>query len=143
MKLKNMEIFNAKAPLEQLVAQKFPVKVSYALAKLAKAVNEPLVVIEQVRAKLIQQYGTVAPDNPQAFQVLPVLPGENVTNPNWEKFNAELGELMSKEEEVEFDMVTLPEMVASTCDKCNHNMDRPLEIEPAILMMLDKFVTVE
>jgi len=38
--------------------------------------------------------------------------------------------------------VKLPEMVAATCDKCHHNMDKVLEIEPAILLSLEKFIEV-
>lgn len=144
MKLKNMEIFNAKAPLEQLVQQKFPVKISYALAKLAQQLGEKLVVIEQVRAGLVQTYGTADPANPQSLQITPTIVenGLTIINPDWAKFTAEFGELMGKEEDVEFEVVTLPEMVAGTCDKCHHNMDKPLEIEPATLMALAKFVTV-
>ena len=39
--------------------------------------------------------------------------------------------------------VKLPEKVAATCDKCKHNMDKALEIEPAILLLLEKFVTLD
>ena len=50
---------------------------------------------------------------------------------------------MNKEEEIVFDKVKLPEMVTATCDKCNHNMDKPFEVEPSILMALEKFIEVE
>ena len=54
--------------------------------------------------------------------------------------------LMAEEAKINFDgiavPVKLPEKVAATCDACHHNMDRAQEIEPAILMALEKFVEV-
>jgi len=46
------------------------------------------------------------------------------------------------EVEIVLEPVTLPEKVAAVCDKCGHNMDRLLEIEPATLILLEKFVKV-
>ena len=133
MKLTNGEIFNAKEPLTKLMGEKFPVKVSYQLAKLAGKLSEQMLVIEKVRNGLIQTYGEPNPDNPQQISVLP-------NSENFQKFASELGELFAQEIQVVFEVVKLPEMVASTCDQCKHNMDRPLEIEPYILLALDKFV---
>ena len=61
---------------------------------------------------------------------------------SWEKFVSEFNELMSLEVEVVFDKIKLPEKISSTCDKCNHSIDKPFEIEAKILMALDKFVEV-
>ena len=61
---------------------------------------------------------------------------------NFPKFSEEFTELMEQEVTVVFEKVKLPEKVASTCDKCNHNMDKTFEIEPTILIALDKFVEV-
>ena len=121
MKLTNGEIFNAKVPLGQLSANKFPVKVSYGLAKLASKLNDQLQVIEKVRQGLIETYGEKDPENPKQTRVTP-------ESENWLKFVEEYGELMSQEVEVVFDAVTLPET---------------LEIEPAVLMALEKFVKVD
>jgi len=121
VKLTNGEIFNAKVPLEQLSANKFPVKVSYGLAKLASKLNDQLQVIDKVRHGLIETYGEKDPDNPQQVRVTP-------QSENWSKFVEEYGELMSQEVEVVIDAVTLPET---------------LEIEPTILMALEKFIKVD
>ena len=120
MKLTNGEIFNAKAPLETLLKEKFPVKVSYGLAKLASKLNDQLQVSEKVRQGLIETYGEKNPDNPQQISVSPQSEG-------WPKFAEEYGELMSQEVEIVFDVVTLPDT---------------LEIEPTVLMALEKFIKV-
>lgn len=135
MKLNNGEIFNAREPLAKLLEEKFPVKVAYGLAKLANKLNDQLKVIDDVRNGLIKTYGEPNPENSQEIRV----PQESK---KFGKFVEEMNELMNQEVEVVFDKVKLPEKVASTCDKCSHNMDRVLEIEPSVLMALEKFVTV-
>ena len=118
MKLTNGEIFNAKEPLEQLLKEKLPVKASYGLAKLASKLHAQIDVIAQVRNGLIQTYGEQDPDNPQQIRV-------NPQNEGFPKFAEEYGELMAQEVEVVFEKVTLPDT---------------LEVEPAVLMALDKFI---
>ncbi len=120
MKLTNGEIFNAKEPLEKLIQEKLPVKASYGLAKLAAKLNDQLQVIEKVRQGLIQTYGEKDPDNPMRIRVDPQ--GEGFS-----KFAEEYGELMAQEVEIVFDVVTLPDT---------------LEVEPAVLMALDKFIKI-
>ena len=120
MKLTNGEIFNAKEPLQKLMAEKFPVKTSYGLAKLAAKLGDQLGIIEKVRQGLIQTYGEKNPDNPQQIRVDPQSEG-------FSKFAVEYGELMTQEVEIVFDVVTLPDT---------------LEVEPAVLMALDKFITI-
>jgi len=126
MKLKNGEIFNAREPLQKLIEEKFPVKVSYGLAKLTNKLNEQLKVIEEVRQGLIKTYGEADTENPQQIRV-------NQESENFPKFVSELNELFDQEVEVVFDKVTLPEMVDG----------KSLEIEPGILMALEKFVDIE
>ncbi len=120
MKLTNAEIFNVKEPLQQLIAMKFPVKTSLALAKLVQKINEHLVPAEQVRDGLVRTYGTPSKDNPQQ---LGIKPGDE----NWTKFAEEFAELMTQSVEVVIQKVQLPET---------------LEIEPAIVMALEKFITI-
>jgi len=120
MKLTNGEIFSAKVPLQQLTANKFPVKTSLALVRLSQKLNEFLVPIEQVREGLIKTYGKPNPENPHQASVKP-------DDENWDKFVAEFTELMAQEVEVVFEAVELPDT---------------LEIEPAILMALEKFIKV-
>ncbi|MBC8274111.1 MAG: hypothetical protein H8E40_03990 [Chloroflexi bacterium] len=135
MKLTNGDIFNAREPLSKLMEQKFPVKVSYGLAKLASKLNEQLKIIEGVRSGLIKTYGETDPENPRQVKV-------DLKSKGFPKFAEELDELFAQEAEVVFEKVTLPEKVAATCDACHHNMDKLLEIEPNILLALEKFVSV-
>jgi len=136
MKLTNGEIFRAKEPLARLMVQKFPVKVAYGLAMLTNKLDSQLKVIDNVRNGLIKTYGVPDPDNPKQIKVLP-------GSENFGKFIEEMNELFSQEVEVVFDKVKLPEKVAATCDKCNHNMDKALEIEPWILAALPKFIDIK
>jgi len=121
VKLTNGEILNAKVPLQQLVANKFPVKTSLALVKLVQKLNEFMIPVEQVRAGLVKTYGKPDEKNPNQARVSPEDEG-------WDKFRAEFDELMAQEVEVIFDKVELPET---------------LEIEPSVLMALEKFIKVE
>jgi len=120
VKLTNGEIFNAKEPLQKLIQEKLPVKASYGLAKLAAKLETQLQVIEKVRQGLIQTYGEQDPDNPTQTRVDPQSEG-------FPKFMEEYGELMAQEVEVVFSIVTLPDT---------------LEVEPAVLMALDKFIKI-
>jgi len=118
MKLTNMEILNAKAPLTELVKQQFPVKTSLALVKLVQKLNEFLIPIEQVRDGLIKTYGQPDPKNQNQISI-------QQGDEGWVKFSEEFTELISQEVEVVFQKVTLPDT---------------LEISPAILMALEKFI---
>ena len=69
MKLTNGEIFNAKEPLQKLMAEKPPFAVSYGLAVLASKLDTQLGIIEQVRQGLFKTYGGPNPQNPQ--QLIP------------------------------------------------------------------------
>ena len=120
MKLTNLEIFNAKAPLAKLIQEKLPFKASYGLAKLASKLEPQLGVIEKVRQGLIQTYGEPDPKNPRQISV-------DSQSEGFPKFAEEYGELMMQEVELVFDVVTLPDT---------------LEVDAATLMMLDKFIKV-
>ena len=150
------EIFAAREPLAQLMQQKFPIRVSYKLAKLASTVQVELKVIEELRNALVKEYGVADETNPNQVTVPTIIEkldekgkivmdkGKSVMipNPGFVKFLDEVNELMAQEVKMVVDKVKLPEMVASTCEKCHHNMDKALEIEPAVLMLLDKFIEV-
>ena len=149
MKLTNGEIFNAKEPLQKLLAEKPPFEVSYGLAILASKLDPQLGVIEKVRQGLFKTYGTPNPDNPQQLKApQPTIPdgselkdgggnsildgGGNPTfnmveNPQAVKFVSEYNELMSKEVEIVLDVVEIPSTVE-------------LNIEPAVILALMKFI---
>ena len=134
MKLTNGDIFGAQESLRKLIEQKFPVMVSYKLSKLAAKLNEQLKVIEEVRMGLVRKYGETD-DKSRNLAV-------KRDGANWDKFVEEFNELLSQEVEIVVEKVKLPEKTATTCDKCNHNMDTSFVIEPTVLMALDKFVEV-
>ena len=134
MKLNNGEIFNANQPLGKLMQEKFPVRVSYGLAKLANKLNPQLKIIEDVRQGLVKKYGETDEETKQL--------AVKQDSENFEKFVAEFNELMEQEVELVIEKVKLPEKVAATCDACHHNMDKMLEIEPSVLMALEKFIDV-
>lgn len=135
MKLNNGDIFRAKEPLQRLLGERLPVRVAYALAKLTQALDDHLIAIEQTRAGLFQTYGTPNKKNPRDLEVLE-------DNPNRAKFLEEMAALLGIEVEVVIEPVVLPEMVASTCDSCHHNMSRPLEIDALTLVKLEGLVSV-
>lgn len=135
----NREIYEAGESLGKLMELKLPVKVSYNLVMMASRLGVQLKVIDEVRNAIIKKYGEPVKDNPNNWTV-------KVESENFPKFTEEFNELLAEEVDISFDgivvPVKLPEKVAATCDKCHHNMNRALEIEPAILMALRKFVEV-
>jgi len=161
MVLTNNEIFNTREPLAKLMEEKLHVRVSYNLAKLASVLQVHLKVITETRDGVIKKYGSPNPENPQQISVLTIVEKVDdkgkvvkeddkpvmVANPDFGNFVDEVAELMAAEETVDFGKleipVKLPEKVACSCEKCKHNMDRPLEIEPGTLLLLEKFVTLD
>jgi len=150
MELSNKDIWAARIALNQLASQKFAVMTSYKLAKAGHILRGQLEVIDETRNKLIEKHGQPGPNGkPTLLQQIDSETEKDKTgnpvkvyNPEWEKFNAEFAELLAQKVELKIEKVKLPEMVASTCDKCHHNMDRPLEIEPEILMALDMMIEI-
>ena len=123
MKVTNRDLFAARAPLQALVNTKLPVSVSFKLARVALKINEQYQVIEEVRSGLIKKYGTVNEEGQVAVVE---------TDADFPKFLEEFNELMSIEVEMVIDKVKLPTEVDG----------KPLEIEPVILMALEKFIEV-
>lgn len=130
MKLKNKEILNANEPLGNLMRERFPVKTSFALVKLATSLKAPIENFEATRKSLIQKYDITVEEG----QV------KSTQEDGVEKFISEVNELGEEEVDVKIEKFSLPEKVSATCDACKHNMDRPLEIEPIVLMALEKFI---
>jgi len=125
MKLLNGEIFASREPLEKLTGKELPVKVSLDLARVANKLNAEWQTIDRVRIGLITKYGKADKENPQQIRVDPE--GEN-----YPKFVEEINELMGQETEVVIEKVKLPQEVDG----------KPLQIEPNILMALEKFIEV-
>ncbi len=120
MKLTIAEIFSAKGPMEELGKAKLPVPVSLAVMKLIKKLNEHLIPAQQVHNNLIKQYGKITEDGPNKGKMA-VQPGDE----NWQNFTEELGELMQQKVDIVHERIALPDS---------------LEIEPAVLMVLERFI---
>jgi len=133
MEVTNRDIFEGRNAIQELLRYRLPVRASSQVAKLSRKFNEALKDIDVVRRGLIDKYGTEADRGGK--EVKP-------DNINIGKFFEEFDELLGLKVDIVADKVKLPEKVNATCDKCNHNMDKPLEIEPWILAALDKFVEV-
>lgn len=133
MKLTNADIWNAIEPLGKLMQVKFPVKVSYALAKLANKLATEHQTIEQVRVGLVNKYGERNKNRNISVQQFTETKNEQgevierIENPKWQPFMDELNELMQQETEIVFDVVKLPP---------------DAEVEPLTLTALVKFVEV-
>ena len=141
MKVTNGEIMNCKGALEELVKVKLPVRASLQTAKFANKVSEKLKAIDEVRQGLIKTHGTKGEQG--NFEVIgPNDAKGRKQSPTWEQFVKEFIELMAIEEEFVFEKIRIPEKVTGTCDAYKHNMDVTLQIEPSILMALEKFVEV-
>ena len=134
MKLTNGDVFQAREPLQKLMAQKLPVKTAYALAMLANKLNDQLKVLDTVRQGLIDKYAIRDKEtgriktrqNEDGATVLDLEPDVAT------KFNSEFGELMQQTVEIVFERVKLPENVDG----------KGFEIEAVTLMALEKFVEV-
>lgn len=129
MKITRREVLNSRGALKILMGYKIPVSVSYRLAKIGIAVEAEAKAITTTTDKMVTDYGV---ENDKGVKEL------KTDNEHYK----ELDELLDGEVNLDVEPVTLPAKVASTCDKCNHNMDKPFEIEPIVLMFLDKFITV-
>ncbi len=120
MKLTNAEILNAKGPMEELLKQKFPVKTGLALLKLVRKLDEHLIPAETIKDGLIRTYGKT---DPKDTSKVGIAPGDE----NWKKFCEEYAELLAQEVEIVAGPVAIPDT---------------LEIEPGVLMALEKFIKV-
>lgn len=136
MELTNGEICNAYEPLKTLIGKKFPIKVSYALAKLAQRLTPQMDIVRELREKLYITYGEKDPKDPFKMLMSP-------TSEKFPQFAKELGELLEQTCEVEFEVVKLPSIEQLVCPKCKNILAAALEIEPTTLILLEKFIEVE
>ena len=130
MKVKNHIIYLAGNTIQRLGEVKLPVRTSLAVAKLTIKLVDAQKPIEQVRKDIVKEYLPLKKDDK----------GVNIplTEIQQKELEAKVNELMEEETDLDQkDKIKLPEMVSSTCDKCHHNMDKPLEIESNILAVLE------
>lgn len=126
MLLKNGEVYAAWEPLTKLLEREWPVKVSYLLAQMARKLRDQYEVIEQVRATLIKKHGSPVEGRRNQMAVDP-------SSENIQKFTEEYNDLMEQAVDVD---VTGKVKLPTTVD------GREVQVEPLVLMALDKFVEV-
>ena len=132
MRVTNGEIYGGKEAIGKLLQMTLPVKASYQVAKLATKMNEQVLVIDQVRNGLIKTYGKE--EN-----------GQVTIDPqteNFSKFIIELNELFAEEVELKVVRVELPTTIREQCDRCEAVIEKPLQVEPTVLLALEKFIEV-
>lgn len=106
MNIKLIQILSARDTLSRLGERTLPVKQSYRLAKLIKAINSEMGVYEGERIKLCEKYGTLDKDNGvYKFE------GENR-----EKFNADINVLLSQEVELDVKPIDISDLELSAQD---------------------------
>lgn len=131
MEVTNGDIYSSRDSLQIMVGMRLPIKVSLQVVKLVSQFNEVLEVVDQVRNRLVNDYG-----EPNKDGILEVVPPDDTRgrpkSPNFEKFDAEFKELMAQTVEIGMKKIRLPSEVDG----------KPLQIEPSILMALGKFIDV-
>ena len=135
MQVTNQTVREALQAVQILGGSKLPVKVSLQVAKLKKELKDLAEPVEETRQTLVRQHAELDKnDKPKQKEN-----GEAIIKDR-PAFDADFKTLMDDKVEVGSAKITLPATVASTCDKCNHNMDKPLEIEPNIVEALMEFL---
>ncbi len=124
MKILNSDVFLSREPLQKLIKERLPGMVSYKVAKLTIKLNDEFKAIEEVRLALVNRLGQADDKG-----------GKSIPEgtPEYAKFVEEFNELMKQEVEIDLkEKIKLPEKVDG----------KDLQIEPEILILLDKFVEV-
>lgn len=135
MKLTKQEIWKAYPALQRLGQVLLPVKTSLGLATTTSKLEPAYKVLSGESDKLVKKYGEEDEKTKQK--------AIKVGSPGMEKYLADLEKLLEGEwdEDFKFEVVKLPEMVAGTCDKCNHNLDVHFLIPAGVLEpLVGKFV---
>ena len=133
MRVTNGEIYGGKEAIGKILQMTLPVRASYQIARLTAKMNEQVMVIDQVRDGLIRTYGT------EKKGQVTIEKGTD----NYAKFIVELNELFSKEVDMDVETVKLPTTIVEKCEKCESVIEKPLQIEPIVLLSLEKFIEIE
>lgn len=123
----NGEIYNTVEPLNKLAGMKLPVKTSLQVVKLINKLSEPLKEIDSVRQGLVKTYGISFAKDKDGNTTI-----KSKTDGNVLKYVTEVNELVSLETEIVVEKVKLPTEVDG----------KALEIEPSVLIALEKFIEV-
>lgn len=126
MKITNGELFNnIKPALGKLIQVQLPVKTSFEIAKFTALVQKSVDTIESVRNGLISKYGEI-----DKARQAPVISQKST---RWDEFVPEYNELMEIEIELPDTIIVIPQNVNG----------REVEIEPSVLIALEKFVVMK
>ena len=117
MNVKLIQILSARDTLSRLGERTLPVKQSYRLAKLIKAINNEMSVYEGERIKLCEKYGTLSEDKTK-YDIY-----------DMEGFNRDSEELLNQEIELEAKPIDISDLELSAQDIIN--------IEPFIEVITD------
>lgn len=117
MNIKLIQILSARDTLSRLGERTLPVKQSYRLAKLIKAINNEMGVYEGERIKLCEKYGTLSEDKTK-YDIH-----------DMEGFSRDSEELLNQEIELEAKPIDISDLELSAQDIIN--------IEPFIEVITD------
>lgn len=133
MKVTNNEIANTVQALNKLIGMKWPVTTSLEIVKLAGKLQVPLSEMGIVRQGLVKTYGITFEQDAMGTTMKSTVKGKEVENVL--KYVAETGKLGEIEVDLKFDAkkkVKIPRKVDG----------KPLQIEPSILINLEKFIEI-
>jgi len=120
----NGEIYGAIRPLRELAQKQLPMKQSYQVLRLVKALRDDTAILEQMRTALIDKYGVKNQNG--VSEIKP-------EHANWDAFLTDFNELMGTEVEVDFDPIVLPETVDG----------EEFKIDAVSLEALEKFIDMD
>ena len=119
MKTSIKQILNARETLSRLAGRTLPVKQSYRLAKLVKAVNDELSIYEGERIKLCEKYGTLNKEK-RIYEF---------EDEAYKSFETDINVLQSQEVELDIKLIDISDLELSAQDIIN--------IEPFIEVITD------
>ena len=133
MKVTNGDISGAHKALAELAPQKMPVRISLAVLKLRQLLKPFADNVEEMRVKLVHEYGEASPQGLSIPPTILVPDPEHEgrllpeVNPKHELFMRDFGEVRDVEVVLEFEPIVLSGTV---------------ELSPAAVMALEKFITI-
>lgn len=131
MKVTNDELANTVGALNKLIDIKWPVTTSLEIVKLASQLQVPLTEINIVRQGLVKTYGITFEQDEMGTTIKSTVKGKETENVL--KYITEAGKLGEIVAELKVgSKIKLPRKVDG----------KPLQIEPSILISLEKFIEI-
>jgi len=134
LKLTKLELLTIGNAVQQIGNIKFPIQSKTKLIGLIAQLNKAITPVDKERQAIYKKYTNKYDDKGTKIRL---------TDQQQEAMQTDIDSYLDGEIEFDFsEKVTLPKMISSTCDKCHHNMDKPLEVESNILAILEPFIEV-